>query len=189
MHRIIRILVVIGLALGFIGCQTFNVRTDWDPAHQFDVFQRYFWVEPPEVEGASPFADNTLLRKRVRFTLEAKLEERGFQQTEERSNADFLVSYSVILEERLKINGYYAGGGGGYNRGRYGGFGTIHSTASIREYQESTLIIDFLDPNNDDLVWRGWGTGIVRTRDRNKRRDRLEKGIAAILEKFPPRED
>ena len=135
MPMFIRMVAVIGLALGLIGCQTFNVRTDWDPAQQFDVFQRYFWVEPPEVEGASPFADNTLLRKRVRFTLEAKLEERGFQQTEERSNSDFLVSYSVILEERLKINGYYAGGGGGYNRGRYGGFGTIHSTETFSHFK------------------------------------------------------
>jgi hypothetical protein len=189
MGRTSRILAVLGLTVGLVGCQSFNVRTDWDPAVSFDVFQRYFWIEPPEVEGASPFADNTLLRKRVRFTLEFELKERGFARTQERINADFLVSYSVILDERLKVNGYYAGVGGGYHRGRYGGFGTIHSTASIRNYQESTLIIDFLDPNNDDLVWRGWGSGIVRTRDRNARRGRLEKGIRAILEKFPPKEN
>jgi hypothetical protein len=189
MGRTIRILAVLGLTVGLVGCQSFNVRTDWDPAVSFDVFQRYFWIEPPEVEGASPFADNTLLRKRVRFVLEFELKERGFARTEERINADFLVSYSVILDERLKVNGSYAGVGGGYHRGRYGGFGTIHSTASIRNYQESTLIIDFLDPNNDDLVWRGWGSGIVRTRDRNARRGRLEKGIRAILDKFPPKEN
>jgi hypothetical protein len=189
MGRTSRILAVLGLTVGLVGCQSFNVRTDWDPAVSFDVYQRYFWIEPPEVEGASPFADNTLLRKRVRFVLEFELKERGFARTEERINADFLVSYSVILDERLKVNGYYAGVGGGYHRGRYGGFGTIHSTASIRNYQESTLIIDFLDPNNDDLVWRGWGSGIVRTRDRNARRGRLEKGIRAILDKFPPKEN
>jgi hypothetical protein len=180
------ILAVLGLIIGLVGCRTFNVRTDWDPGTSFDVFQRYLWVEPPKVEGASPFADNTLLRKRVRFSLEFELNQRGFQPTEERIDADFLVTYSVILDERLRVNGYFAGAGGGFHRGRYGGFGTIHSTARIRNYQESTLIIDFLDPNNDDLVWRGWGTGIVRTRDRNARHGRLEKGIRAILEKFPP---
>lgn len=146
---------------------------------------RFAWVEPPEVEGASPFADNTLLRKRVRFAIEAELAERGFQSTDEPGDADFLVTYSVILEERLKVDGYSASAGGAYGN-HYGGFGSIHSTTSIRNYQESTLIIDFLDPGNDDLVWRGWGTGIVRTRDRNSRRDRLEKGVKAILDAFPP---
>lgn len=178
------ILAVLGLIIGLVGCRTFNVRTDWDPGTSFDVFQRYLWVEPPKVEGASPFADNTLLRKRVRFSLEFELNQRGFQPTEERIDADFLVTYSVILEERLKFRGYATTGG--FYRTYYGGFGSIHSSASLRNYQESTLIIDFLDPTNDDLVWRGWGTGIVRTRDRNRAHGRLEKGIEAILKAFPP---
>ncbi len=55
--------------------------------------------------------------------------------------------------------------------------------------QESTLIIDFLDPNSDDLIWRGWGTGIVRTRDRNQAGDRLTKGVEAILRAFPPEQE
>ena len=123
----------------------------------------------------------------VSDAIEAELAERGFQSTEEPGDANFLVTYSVILEDRLKVNGYSASVGGGY-RSHYGGFGSIHSTTSIRNYQESTLIIDFLDPGNDDLVWRGWATGIVRTRDRNWRRDRLEKGVKAILDAFPPGE-
>ena len=187
MGRIILLSTVIGLAIGLAGCNTFNVRTDWDPGMAFDDFGKFSWVEPPEVEGASPFADNSLLRKRVRFAIEAELAERGFQSTEEPGDANFLVTYSVILEDRLKVNGYSSSVGGGY-RSHYGGFGSIHSTTSIRNYQESTLIIDFLDPGNDDLVWRGWATGIVRTRDRNWRRDRLEKGVKAILDAFPPGE-
>ena len=184
MGRTTRFLAVIGLAIGLVGCQTFNVRTDWDPGASFDAFHRYSWVEPPKVEGTSPFADNTLLRKRVRFAIEARLNERGFESTDGRSDADFLVTYSVILEERLKFRGYATTGG--FYRTYYGGFGSIHSSASLRNYQESTLIIDFLDPTNDDLVWRGWGTGIVRTRDRNRAHGRLEKGIEAILKAFPP---
>jgi hypothetical protein len=183
------LLTMMVLTIGLVGCRSFNVRTDWDPAAGFDVFQRYLWVEPPKVEGASPFADNTLLRNRVRFVLEFELKQQGFQPTEERVDADFLVTYSVILDERLRLNAYSGGAGGGYYRRGYGGFGTVYSSASIREYQESTLIIDFLDPNNDDLVWRGWGSGIVRTRDRNARHGRLEKGIKAILKKFPPKEN
>lgn len=185
MGRTTRFLTVLGLVIGFVGCQTFNVRTDWDPEASFGDLQRYFWVEPPEVEGANPFADNTLLRKRVRLTIEAELNERGFQSMDEALEADFLVSYSVILEERLRVDGYSTSGGV-YGH-RYRGYGQVYTSASVRNYQESTLIIDFLDPNSDDLIWRGWGTGIVGTRDRNRAQDQLTKGVKAILNAFPPR--
>ena len=171
--------------LGLSGCQTFDVRSDWDPEVSFPEFRRYHWIEPPEREDSSPFADNTLLRKRVRRAIEGVLEERGFFAVDQRDGAYFLVTYSVILEERLQVDSLGTTAGAGL-RSRYYGFGSIHSTANIRRYQESTLIIDFLKPENDDLLWRGWGSGVVRTRDRDRGQERLEKGTRAILAKFPP---
>jgi hypothetical protein len=184
MGRFAQLWMIFSLAIGLVGCQTFDVRTDWDAETSFDVFQQYFWTEPPEVEGANPFADNTLLRKRVRSTIEAELAERGFRSTDTRGDADFLVTYSVILEERLRVDGYTTTGG--VYRSGYAGFGQIYASSNIRNFQESTLIIDFLDSNNDDLLWRGWAVGIVRTRDRDRGRGRLQKGVEAILQAFPP---
>ena len=51
MARTTRFLIVIGLAIGLVGCQSFNVRTDWDPGVPFNELQRFFWLEPPEVEA------------------------------------------------------------------------------------------------------------------------------------------
>ena len=184
MGRIFRSLAMLAWVSGLLGCQSFNVRSDWDPAIAFPRFQEYFWVDPPERENANPFADNSLLRKRIRVSLEGALAERGFRASESREGVDFLVSYSVLLEERLKVD--QLGTTTGAIRSRYAGVGVIHSTSTVQAYQESTLIIDFLDPKNDDLVWRGWGTGIVRTRDRGRRDQYLDKGIAAILDVFPP---
>ena len=177
--------VVLGLILGSLGCQSFNVRTDWDPAVGFADFHRYYWVEPPVREDADPFADNTLLRKRVRFAIENALAERGLIASETRDAADFLVTYSVVLAERLRVDGYSTTTGTGYY-GRPYGYGNIYSTSSVRAYQESTLIIDFLDPGSDDLVWRGWATNVVRTRDRGKGSKNLDAGVQAIIKAFPP---
>lgn len=191
MGQSVRFLAILGLTIGFIGCQTFNVRSDWDSEASFANLHRYFWVEPPVEESADPFVDNSLLRKRVHSALEVELNKRGFESTHERDDADFLVTYSIILEERIKVDGY--SGAGGYYRGGYGGYGHLRSAASVRSYKESTLIIDFLDPNNDDLLWRGWGVGIVRPRDRDRNRERararLEKGVEAILQAFPPAQE
>lgn len=170
--------------LGLAGCRTFDVRIDWDPGTSFASFERYLWVEPPEIEGADPFADNSLLRKRVRFAIETELKERGFEVAEALRKADFLVTYSVVLEERVRLDGYSIGGG--IHHGGHHGFGPIYTAASIRNYQESTLIIDFLDSTSDELLWRGWGIGIVRTRDRDRSEDRLKRGVQAILAAFPP---
>lgn len=182
------LILLVGMMLGLSACQSFNVRSDWDPTRPLADFERYFWLEPPEVEGADPFADNTLLRKRVRAAVEAELARRGFAAVSSREAADFLVSYSVILEERIRVDGYSTGAGYGY-RSRYYGFGSVYTSANVRNFQESTLIIDFLDPANEDLVWRGWGTGIIGTRDRDRGQKRLDKGVNKILEAFPPNRD
>ena len=184
MDRWILSLTFIGLVFGLVGCQSFNVRSDWDAEVSLANFNRYYWLEPPPAEGVSPFADNSLLRKRVRTVLETALAERGFQVSSGPDDADFLVTYHVILEERLKVDSYSTSTGG-LHRGRYD-FGSIHSTANVQAYQESTMIIDFLSPSTEDLVWRGWATGVIATRDRGRGNKNLEPGVRAILDRFPP---
>ena len=95
------------------------------------------------------------------------------------------MTYSVILDELLRVDGVSSSVGGGFGRGT-AGFGSVYSTANVRAYQESTLIIDVLEPTTEALIWRGWGMGIVRTRDRD--RNQLDEGVRAILDKFPPGE-
>ncbi len=183
----IRFLVVLALAIGLAGCQTYNVQTDWDASIAFDGLQRFHFVEPPVIEGADPFADNSLLRKRVRFAVETVLEDRGFRLVESPDEADFLVTYAVILDDQVRVDGISSSAGGLRRRGI--GVGHVYSTTNVRAYQESTLILDLLDPSSEELLWRGWGTGIVGTRSRDRRGEQMEQGVRAILEKFPPPSD
>jgi len=177
----------IGLVMLFVlvmGCRNLAIHTDFDPTVGFASLQSFAWLEPPEVEGADPFADNTLLRKRLRAAIEIALGARGYRPVEDPEEADFLATYSVIMEEDIRDNGSIGVGGyGGYRR--YG-FGGVYSSPSIRVYQESTLVIDLLDPQSKDLLWRGWGTGIVGTRDRMRSDERIREGVRRILDRFPP---
>jgi len=176
------------LLLVLAGCQSFSVRSDWDEAVAFDALQSYAWLEPPDAEGADPFADNTLLRKRVRTAIEANLTGRGFRAVANPADADFLVTWGVLLDERLRVNGGGAVYGGlGYGRWPYGFGGAYGGPVDVRDYQEATLFIDFLNPENEDLLWRGWGSGFLQTRDRDRSRARFEAGIKAVLDAYPPK--
>lgn len=175
------------LLLGLTACRTFKVRSDWDESVSFDGMRRFAWLEPPALEGADPFADNSLLRKRVRVVIETNLTGRGFERVENPADADFLVTYGVLLDEKLRVNGGVTtyGGYGGYGRWPVG-LGGSYGAPDVRNYQESTLIIDFLNPASKDLVWRGWASGILQTRDRDSGQQRFEAGIKAVLDAFPP---
>ncbi|MEE8165677.1 MAG: DUF4136 domain-containing protein [Myxococcota bacterium] len=175
---------VLGLFLSLaFGCHSIRVHTDWDPEISFMSLSRFAWLEPPEIEGANPFADNSLLRKRLRGALHEALAERGYRKVETPEEVNFLVTYSVILDERIRVDGSYSTGYGGYGRH---GFGHAYSNSRVRNYQESTLIIDLLDPKSQDLIWRGWGSGVVATRDRDRDGRRLNSGVRQILNAFPP---
>jgi hypothetical protein len=189
MDGMIRYLAVIAsttaLLLPLVGCQAFNARSDWDHGITFSSFRNYFWLEPPEREQASPFADNTLLRQRVRAVVEDELTRRGLRRSQSRADADFLVTYTVLVEERLEVDGLDASIGGSYHHGHHS-FGSFRSTPSVDSFQEATLIIDFLDPKSEALVWRGWGMGMLGTRDRERDYATLARGVEAILAKYPP---
>jgi hypothetical protein len=179
-----RNLGILGLAslLLLVGCFSVRVRTDWDPNAEFDTFQRYHWLEPPVRQDVSPFADNDLLRAALRTAIEKALGDRGFRSVESAEEADFLVTWDLTLEERLQASGVSTGGF--YGRRRY--WGGAYASSNIRTVQESTLLIDLLDAGSGLLVWRGWGSGIVTTRDRNRDQDRMNEGVRQILAHFPP---
>jgi hypothetical protein len=177
------------LLLATTACRTFNVHSDWDETASFDGLHRYAWLEPPASAGADPFADNSLLRKRVRVEIEKNLSSRGFEAVTDPSRADFLVTYGVVLDEKLRVNGGFTGYGGFGYGGRWPiGYGGAYGAPDVRNYQEGTLIVDFLRPADRELFWRGWAAGFLQTRDRDPDPRRFEAGVKAVLDAFPPKE-
>lgn len=182
-RNLVLILLSSSLLSGGLGCNTIRVWTDFDHSASFTDLQRYAWLEPPKVENVSPFADNTLLRKRVREAIESEMTARGFRRVETPEEADFLTTYSVELSEVIRDDGSIGYAAGGYYG--YGGAG-IYSNPGIRNYQESTLVIDVLAAESQALLWRGWASGLTDTRDKSRGDKRIELGVKKILGKFPP---
>ena len=65
-----------------------------------------------------------------------------------------------------------------------GGVGTSRTTAT--EYTVGTLIIDFYDARQRELVWRGSGEGKVnQARDPEESQERINQVVTLILQDFP----
>ncbi len=116
------------------------------------------------------------------------------------NSPDFLIAFSVAVEDKVDVRSDRFGYGYGYGyrpgyyrfgyRSRYYGFGYGsgyygNSGLDVYQYKEATLILDFIDPASNELLWRGVyideidESGIMKE-------DKINEAVKHILEKFPP---
>ena len=134
------------------------------------------------------------MRKAVEEELAAK------RLSKQANNPDFLIAYSIAVEDKVDVrsdrfgygygHGYWHGYSGFGYRSRYYGFGYgsgYYGNGGLDAYQykEATLILDFIDPASNELLWRGVyideidDSGIITE-------EKINEAVKYILEKFPP---
>jgi hypothetical protein len=104
-------------------------------------------------------------------------------------NPDFFVSYNVAVEQKITTSG--TTGSISLGRSSYGRYGSVGmSTGSqVRAYDEGTLVIDFIKPVQDKLIWRGVSTQSV---DKHASHDKstviINETVEKMLKQFPPKQ-
>jgi hypothetical protein len=146
-------LVLVGIAGGTAHAAKPNIQ--WDNAYDFSSVRTYQW-QPTD----SPLAtDNPLMHNRVEAGIEARLKNAGL--TETRENPDVYVTYHTTTETNVRLDsdslgyGYGGFGGPGWGAWGYGFNGPISTTTTVSTYDTNTLIVDIVDANRSQLVWRG----------------------------------
>ena len=172
------------LALVVCACSGIQVNTDYNPEVDFSRYQTFDWAERAG-SGDDALIDNELVDRRFRRAVESELASRGLERMRS-GQPDLVVGYQLVLDNRVSyqtVNTYY-GSGWGY-RGVYrGGVATSQTTA--REYTVGTLIIDFYDARERELVWRGSGEGKVnQARNPEESQERINQVVTLILADFP----
>jgi hypothetical protein len=63
------------------------------------------------------------------------------------------------------------------------------TTTEVYEYEEGTLILDFIDGTSENLVWRGTGQKALDDTPAppEEQERRLRSVVAQILAQFPPK--
>ena len=180
MNRVLAVLVTTAV-MG--ACSSMKIHTDYDPSADLASLQSYAWLPDPRPPTGDPRLDSSLLDARVRSAVDSQLAARGHSETFP-YEADFLVAYHIALETKLDVDTIHHGYG--YGRGRWYGGGT--SSTRVREYEQGTLLLDFVDPKTRQLLWRGSASARIRPGNSpEESQKRTDEAVAAMLELFPPK--
>ena len=109
-----------------------------------------------------------------------QLEAKGLRVSS--TNPDLLIAVYIRTKERLIIISY----GGSYLYPYYGHI-AYWGTPTIRQYEEGTLLLDFVDAKSNQLIWRGSAKSDLDVVSTPERREKMiNEAVRKILENFPP---
>jgi len=177
------IFIIVSVMLLALGCSSISVKHDYDREANFVALKKFAWMQRPTTamtDARAAMERNTLLDQRIENAVNGQLVGKGLRQ--DSNNPDFLIAYHVGIQDKIDVTnwGYaYAG------RGRY--YGWAGRSVDVHQYQEGTLIVDFVDAKSKQLIWRATAQKAL---DPNPTPEKIEKNIgeavAKMLEKFPP---
>jgi hypothetical protein len=165
--------IVFSLIILLIGCSTISVNHDYDPDFNFSGLRTYDLLPVP-----AKAARNELVVKRVISAIKRNLDAKGIRR--DSRTPDFLVAIHGGRQTKVDVVDW------GYAYGRYGRYWGPRRV-DVYEYQEGTLIIDFVDARTRELFWRGAATGVIGPYMSPEERGKIiNEAVAKVLDKFPP---
>ena len=142
-----------------VGCSSPNVTADYKPSTDFSAYRTYDWKPRPATAPGDTLGDSTLVAARIRNAVDAELGARGY--TTASASPDFRITYQAAL-------------------------GAFEWNINDRILAEGTLILDFVDPNTNQLIWRGVALDVLDfdlTPD--ERQERVNAAVAKMIERLP----
>ena len=136
-------------------CSTLSVNYDYNQQTDFTKYKKFDWLPFPK-----DMKVDELNRARFVTAVEDNLKSKGFNQNT--SGADFVIATHFGKQTKVDITnwGYsyspssYYGGYGYRHPANYGYAGSYASTGgvSVYEYEQGTLILDFVDAKTKKLI-------------------------------------
>lgn len=183
------VFLILGLVTLAASCSSVRTSYDFDRRADFSGWRSYAWYPSGSPNTGDPRLDSPLLHGRIQDAVDRTLAAQGYTRVEDGS-PDFYVNYHLSTEQRLDvrtINSGYMGGPRGRSWGGAGWGGVGWTETHVDQYEEGTLIIDFVDTAARRLVWRGAGTRRLARDIRPERvTERVNEAVDEILAQFPP---
>jgi Domain of unknown function (DUF4136) len=152
----------------------------------------------PALSANDPMLNNSITNQQLRNDLVQGFEGKGYALNA--SNPDFEVAYYAGTKETLDTTYWnpgphyrYGYRGYGFRSNRFGWawpwYGAGRSwpygpDMQVQDYTQGTVIVDVIDPKNQELLWRGQGVASVSS-DPSTYAKEVAQSVSAILKKFP----
>ena len=171
-----RILFVAAMALVLAGCAS-NVVTDYNSATVFGNYASWAFAPNQQDSGFTSLDDC-----RVRNAIEREFTRKAMKKLPD-TEADLLVSWQIVPEERLEQVG--VGLGFGFGRGNFGW--ALSAPPPVREITEGKLVVELADRRNEEVVWRAASRRYLNeNQSPETRRKLIDEVVSEMFSKYPP---
>jgi hypothetical protein len=164
-----------------VGCSSVMVNYDYDTEVDFSKYKNFAWMKPAVAVGNARAAkhENTLFYKRLRNAMDSQLEAKGYKL--DANDPHFVIVYHIGIEDKIDVTNW------GYWYGPH--WGPWGSNVDVYHYREGTLIVDFIDYDTKQLIWRGIAQKALSSRpDPEQAGAVIADIVERMLRNFPPPE-
>ena len=182
------LLLVVLSVLVFTGCTTQSrVETDFQADFDFSSLKTFDVAETKQDSKESILVSPFTL-SHIHSALEGELAKR-YQSTATGAQPDFIVSYHVVIEEKIDPRSYddlY--GFGYYGRGYRHPYPFFRGPGlGLRVYNQGSLVIDIVDAKTEKPIWRGVSEKrLSRSMAPQQQREVLSRAVTEVIGQFPP---
>lgn len=168
--KTIRVMSMLAMLVGAmaVSAAAQSVQSDFDRSFRFSDLKTFSFA-PQRRAATDPLASDTLNDGRIRSGLESQLTLSGFRMDKEES--DFVIAHYVTTKNKLNVQDF------GYGPPRWFGSRDIR----VNQYSEGTLMVDFIDPKNNQVIWRGRASGTLEMKGVDKK---ISKSVEKLVKQF-----
>lgn len=184
--QIVRAALAIAVALPVFACSSSRIQTDYDHQTDFSTYTTFAWFQADENLGPTD-GPSQLVDRRIRNAIAENLKASGLRRAES-GNADLTITYYATLNSQMQFHttgwGYGAGWGWGPRWGYGYGFWPGWTTTTVHTYHEGTIIIDIIDREQNQLVWRGVTARVLGKKSHSD--EEIDQAMSRVFADFPP---
>ncbi len=177
MYRI-PLLLALAALLSLAGCITpTSVDYDQTALGQINDYRSFRIDSREQRNNYQDVALSPIFDRRIERAIEQALIAKGFESGAARP--DFRVTFNTVTKTKTRVNDF---GPPPFRRYPYYGYGGRY--LDIDNYEEGTFIIDIIDAQSQQLVWRG--AYVKRLGWSAPDKAEVQQIVSSILADFPP---
>lgn len=154
-----------------------SIQTQHAQGVDYARYKTFIWHPQGFSSVGIPVQRAQLAQQTVRATVDNELTKKGIKPATFEA-PDFYIASTVGAVSHAQVRKWGQGTGG------YSG-GTTDVPLEEKDVREGTIVLDFIDNQSGELIWRATAHGAVEPTD--DPRAKVESTVRSMMDRFPPK--